>query len=36
MQVICAVRMCSSDDDYLGDLSWCVEVDDNPVSVVYN
>ena len=36
MQIICADGICCSDDDNFGDLSWCVEVDDNLVSVVFH
>ena len=32
MQRICADGICCSDDDSCGNLSCCVEVDDNPVS----
>ena len=36
MHIIYTDGICCSDDDSFGDLSWCVEVDDNPISVVFH
>ena len=33
---MCTDVICFPDDDIVVDLSWCLEFDDNPVSVLFH